>query len=113
MPSIGDLTGDALAKPVNKYLRPLHRPLMPRNFQIQYSYLYSSGKYRIYLTRLRNGVKDELLNPKFVTKRFTNLRRRNRGHLLNLSLIRRQKPEPMAIHFNSTEHTLRLREHRS
>jgi len=40
MPSIGDLTGDALAEPVNKYLRPLHRPLLPCNFQIQYSYLY-------------------------------------------------------------------------
>ena len=27
-------------------------------------------------------------------------------HLLNLSLIRRQQPDPMAIHFNSTEHSM-------
>jgi hypothetical protein len=27
-------------------------------------------------------------------------------HLLNLSLIRRQKPDPIAIHFNSTEHSV-------
>ena len=27
-------------------------------------------------------------------------------HLLNLSLIRRQKPDPKAIHFNSTEHSV-------
>jgi hypothetical protein len=26
--------------------------------------------------------------------------------LLNLSLIRRQKPDPIAIHFNSTEHSV-------
>jgi hypothetical protein len=26
--------------------------------------------------------------------------------LLNLSLIRRQKPDPKAIHFNSTEHSV-------
>ena len=27
-------------------------------------------------------------------------------HLLNLSLIRRQKPDPIVIHFNSTEHSV-------
>ena len=27
-------------------------------------------------------------------------------HLLNLSLLRRQKPDPIAIHFNSTEHSV-------
>jgi hypothetical protein len=27
-------------------------------------------------------------------------------HLLNLSLIGRQKPDPIAIHFNSTEHSV-------
>jgi hypothetical protein len=27
-------------------------------------------------------------------------------HLVNLSLIRRQKPDPKAIHFNSTEHSV-------
>jgi hypothetical protein len=27
-------------------------------------------------------------------------------HLLNLSLIRRQKSDPIAIHFNSTEHSV-------
>jgi hypothetical protein len=27
-------------------------------------------------------------------------------HLLNLSLIRRQKPDPIAIYFNSTEHSV-------
>ena len=27
-------------------------------------------------------------------------------HLLNVSLIRRQKPDPIAIHFNSTEHSV-------
>jgi hypothetical protein len=27
-------------------------------------------------------------------------------HLLNFSLIRRQKPDPIAIHFNSTEHSV-------
>ena len=27
-------------------------------------------------------------------------------HLLNLSLVRRQKPDPIAIHFNSTEHSV-------
>ena len=27
-------------------------------------------------------------------------------HLLNVSLIKRQKPDPIAIHFNSTEHSV-------
>ena len=27
-------------------------------------------------------------------------------HVLNVSLIRRQKPDPIAIHFNSTEHSV-------
>ena len=27
-------------------------------------------------------------------------------HLLNVSLFRRQKPNPIAIHFNSTEHSV-------
>ena len=27
-------------------------------------------------------------------------------HLLNVSLIRRQKPDPIVIHFNSTEHSV-------
>jgi hypothetical protein len=37
-----ELTGDALAEPVNGYLRQLNRQLMPWNFQIQYSYLHSN-----------------------------------------------------------------------
>jgi hypothetical protein len=32
-----EFTGDAVAEPVNGYLRPLNRQLMPWNFQIQYS----------------------------------------------------------------------------
>ena len=27
-------------------------------------------------------------------------------HLLNVSLIKRKKPDPIAIHFNSTEHSV-------
>ena len=34
-----EFTGDALASPVNGYLRPLNRKMMLWNFQIQYSYL--------------------------------------------------------------------------
>jgi hypothetical protein len=37
-----ELTGDALTEPVNGYLRPLNRQLMPQNFQIQFSYLHSN-----------------------------------------------------------------------
>ena len=37
-----EFTGDAVAEPVNGYLRPLNRQLMPWNFQIQYSYLHSN-----------------------------------------------------------------------
>ena len=37
-----EFTGDVLAEPVNRYLRPLNRLLMPWYFQIQYSYLHSN-----------------------------------------------------------------------
>ena len=44
MASIGDLmVVNALAEPVNGYLRPSNQQLMPWNFQIQYSYLHSNA----------------------------------------------------------------------
>ena len=37
-----EFTGDAVAEPVNGYLRPLNIKFMPWNFQIQYSYIHSN-----------------------------------------------------------------------
>ena len=37
-----EYTGDATAEPVNEYLRPLNRQLMPWNCQLQYNYLHSN-----------------------------------------------------------------------
>jgi hypothetical protein len=37
-----EFTGDTSAEPVNGYLQPLNRQLMPWNCQIQYSYLHSN-----------------------------------------------------------------------
>ena len=43
-----EFTGDALAEPVNGYLRPLNLQLMSWNCQIQYSYLHSNVIMFIY-----------------------------------------------------------------
>jgi hypothetical protein len=37
-----EFTGDVITEPVNGYLWPLNRHLMPWNFQIQYSYFHSN-----------------------------------------------------------------------
>jgi hypothetical protein len=58
-----EFTSDAIADPVNGYLRPSNRKLMPWNFQIQYSYLHSNVIMCIatLLTRWRKRTSAKIL----------------------------------------------------
>ena len=50
-----EFTSDAIADPVNVYLRPSNRKLRPWNFQIQYSYLHSNAMLNIKMYSSLNG----------------------------------------------------------
>ena len=54
----------------------LNEDLSKVNIQVHIQYWSVDGKYRIYLTRLRNGVKDELLaslSPRFAPSQINSI----------------------------------------